>query len=207
MYKDKVQQQQLVEKYKDEKVFVVPANVVENIPDKFTKCKHDSRIWSKYDNLGRYIYRYDAEMNPVFQQIIPYLLICNEDESKYFVSRRLDGDHRLNDKLSLGFGGHINECDGNSDVVLHALVREMDEELDIDPLTRAQYIGTMRDITSKTNDHFGLVFILKATEGDVFIKEVDKLSGEWMDKDTMFNKYQQFEGWSKYILDHLFMSQ
>lgn len=206
MYIDKVIKQQLVEKYKDEKVFIVPANIIENIPDKFTKSKHDPKVWSKYDNVGKYIYRHDAEMNPAFQQIIPYLLVCNEDESKFFVSKRLAGDHRLNDKLSLGFGGHINECDGTNDVVLHALSRELNEELDIDPLTKAQYIGTMRDMASKTNDHLGLIFIVKAKEGDVFIRETNKLSGEWMTKQEMFDEYHKFEGWSKYILDYLYLS-
>lgn len=165
---------------------------------------HDNSIWSKYDNLGQFIYRYDAEQNPEFQQIIPYIVISNEDESKYFVSKRLDGDHRIKDKLSLGFGGHIDQCDGTTNVVLKGLTREIEEELDIDPTTRALYIGTIRDMTSNTNDHLGLAFAVKAVEGEVFIREVDKLHGTWMTKKEMFDLYQSFEGWSKFILDYLF---
>lgn len=205
--KDSILQKELKDKYKEEKVFVIPATIIENVADKFTKSKHSSNVWSKYDNLGRYIYRYDAEYNPVFQQIIPYLLIVNEDESKYFVSKRISGEKRLINNLSLGFGGHIDECDGTHEVVLKALSREMNEELDIDPITKAIYIGTMRDMTSKTNDHFGLIFIVKAKEGDVFIKETDKLEGSWMAREEMYDKYSLFEGWSKYLLDYIYDDQ
>ena len=204
MIRDNVLIKKLKEKYKEEKIFIVPINVIENIPDKFTRSKHDTSIWSKYDNLGKYIYRYDAEYNPVFQQIIPYFLVCNEDESKYYIAKRIKGDHRLVGKLSLGFGGHIDECDGTHEVVLKALSREMNEELDIDPLSRAHFIGTMRDISSETNDHLGLIFIVKAEEGDVSIKETDNLEGKWMTKEEMFEDYSLFEGWSKYIIDYFY---
>jgi predicted NUDIX family phosphoesterase len=78
------------------------------------------------------------------------------------------------------------------------------EELDIEPLTRATYMGTIRDITSSTNDHFGLVFNVKAQEGLVTIKETDKLVGEWMTYQELFDNYSKFENWSKYIIDHFY---
>lgn len=194
----------LKEKYKDEKVFIVPIQAVQHIDDKFTYSKHDNAIWQKYDNLGRYVFRYEAEGEPSMQQIIPYFMVFNEDESKVFVAKRIDGDHRLVDKMSLGFGGHIDECDGYNQCVLKSLTREMWEELDIEPLTRATYMGTIRDITSSTNDHFGLVFYVKALEGSVSIKEVDKLVGEWMTFEELFNNYSKFENWSKYIIDYFY---
>lgn len=197
----------LKEKYKDEKVFIVPIQTVQNVNDKFTYSKHDNSIWYKYDNMGKYVFRYEAEGEPSMQQIIPYFIIFNEDESKLFVARRIDGDHRLVDKLSLGFGGHIDECDGYNQCVLKALTREMWEELDIVPITRATYMGTMRDITSSTNDHFGLVFNVRALEGTVKIKEVDKLVGEWMTFEQLYDNYSKFENWSKYIIDYFYESK
>ena len=196
-----VNRKALKEKYGDEKVFVIPVQKVQNIPDKFTYCKHDDKIWRKYDNQGLYINRWEAEGEPSFQQIIPYFFIMNEDESKVFVAKRIDGDHRLVDKLSLGFGGHIDSCDGYDQAVLKALTREMWEELDIDPITKAVHMGTIRDITSSTNDHLGLVFGVKAIEGEVSIKETDKLVGEWMSLEQLYDNYSKFENWSKYIID------
>ena len=75
-----VNRKALKEKYGDEKVFVIPVQKVQNIPDKFTYCKHDDKIWRKYDNQGLYINRWEAEGEPSFQQIIPYFFIMNEDE-------------------------------------------------------------------------------------------------------------------------------
>ena len=199
-----VNRSKLKEKYGDEKVFVITPDVVSGIPDKFTKQRHDANIWSKYDNIGKYIPRWQAEYNYAFQQLIPYFLVCNQDETKYFVSKRLKGDHRLNNKLSLGFGGHIDECDGYNECVLHALGREMNEELIIEPISKAQFIGTIRDLTSDTNDHFGLAFIIKAEEDKVEINEKDKLEGVWMSKEELFEHYYSFENWSKYIIDYLY---
>ena len=194
----------LKEKYKDEKVFIIPIQAIQHIEDKFTFSKHDNSIWYKYDNIGTYVYRYEAEGEPSMQQIIPYFIVFNEDESKVFVARRIDGDHRLVGKLSLGFGGHIDECDGYNQCVLKALTREMWEELDIEPLTRATYMGTIRDITSSSNDHFGLAFNVNAKENTVTIKESDKLVGEWMTFEQLYDNYSKFENWSKYIIDYFF---
>lgn len=196
-----INRQQLKEKYGDEKVFVVPVNKVEGVPDKFTFSKHDDKIWQKYDNQGIYINRWEAEGDSSFQQIIPYFFVMNADGTKVFIAKRIDGDHRLVDKLSLGFGGHIDSCDGYNEVVLKALTREMWEELDIEPLTKAIYMGTIRDMTSSTNDHFGLVFGVKAEEDKVFIKETDKLIGEWMTFEQLYENYHKFENWSKFLID------
>lgn len=193
--------QALKEKYGDEKVFVLPVSKVEGVPDKFNYAKHDDKIWKKYDNQGIYINRWEAEGDSSFQQIIPYFFVTNEDASKVFVAKRIDGDHRLVDKLSLGFGGHIDSCDGFEQVVLKALTREMWEELDIEPLSKATYMGTMRDMTSSTNDHLGLIFGIQAKEGQVFIRETEKLVGEWMTMQQLYDNYAKFENWSKYIID------
>lgn len=196
--------EELKQKYKKEKVFVLPIDLVTNIPDKFTLVKKDNSIFSKYDNLGTFIYRYDAEYNNAFQQIIPYFFITNKDESKYFVAKRIQGDSRLIDKLSLGFGGHINDCDGNNNIVYHALNREMHEELNIPNNLTFKYLGTMRDITSETSEHFGLIFSVKVDDEKlVSIKETENLEGVWMTPEELFKDFNKFENWSKYILDYI----
>lgn len=191
----------LKEKYGDEKVFVLPITKIEGMPDKFNHVKNDKDIWTKYDNQGLYINRWEAEGDSNFQQLIPYFFVVNENYTKVFVAKRIDGDSRLVNKLSLGFGGHIDSCDGYNQVVLKALSREMNEELDINPISKAQYLGTIRDITSSTNDHFGLAFSIQAEEDKVFIKETDKLIGEWMSFEQLYDNYSKFENWSKFLID------
>ena len=164
----------------------------------------NNSIWSRYDSLGLYINRWEAEYNDAFYQIIPYIIVTNEDESKFFISKRIKGDERLLDVLSLGFGGHINPIDGFHEVILHGLTRELNEELDIDPISRACFVGTIKDSTSPTHEHIGLVFAIKAEKNKVFIKEKNVLEGKWVTKKELFDEYSKFENWSKYIIDYLY---
>ena len=193
-------------KYGEEEVLTVPAYFVSAIKDGFTPEKHDSKIFSRYDQHGRFIKRYDAEGDNAFQQIIPYVLIANKDETKFFVSKRIDGDHRLKDQLSLGFGGHINPCDAERgrDILLAALIRELHEEVYLEISGQVNYMGSMRDMTSSTSDHIGFVFKVHVEhEDETKILETDKLEGYWMNKDELYEQYFKFEGWSKSLINYL----
>lgn len=78
------------------------------------------------------IRRGDAEEDPRFKQPIPYVVIRRDDE--VFVYERLagGGESRLHNKLSLGFGGHMNPMEGAasfSEVLKQNTDRELAEEL------------------------------------------------------------------------------
>jgi len=192
----------LKNKYKDEQVFIIPYANVADINDKFTRVTNEQdTIWTKYDSVGKYIFRYDAEGNNAVQQLIPYILIQNESTGEFFVTKRIKGEPRLVDQLSLGIGGHINPCDGAREALFKGLVRELLEEVYIEVTTRANFVGYMRDITSSTNDHFGCVFLIKAKE--VRVRETDKLEGLWMSIDQLEDNYFKFEGWARYIIDYI----
>lgn len=197
----------LVEKYKDEQVYVVPFESVKHIEDKFSAIdtKDNSlKQLAKYDNLGKFILRHDAEYNPIFQQLIPYVLIADPLGEKFYVSKRIAGDQRLIKNLSLGFGGHINPCDGPTNVILNAFRRELQEEVDIKLHDdKIHFIGHVRDLTSSTPDHLGFVFVVKADK--VRIKESHVLEGQWMTLKELEDNYFNFESWAKYIIDYLYL--
>ena len=206
MLVDNATKKKLKEKYKDEQVFVVPFDSVKHIKDKFTPSDDSIKSLDLYDNMGRYILRYDAEYNPSFQQLIPYVLITDKTGEKYYVSKRIAGDSRLLQNLSLGFGGHINPCDGHAAVILNALYRELNEEVAIDMVKDSvEFLGYVRDLTSTTPDHLGFVFTVKANY--VKIKEDNVLEGFWMTKKELIDNYFHFEGWAKYIIDYFFESE
>lgn len=204
---DKATKAKLKEKYGDEQVFVIPFPVVSSLADKFTRVEHTKDIWTKYDAAGKYIFRYDAEGEPAFQQLIPYILVTNATMDKFYVSRRLaaSGEARLHGQTSMGFGGHINPCDGSNEVLFHAMIRELHEELYIEPLSAAKFIGYVRDMTSSTNDHLGCVFIVQSN--DASIKEKDNHAGEWIEIKQLEERYFDFENWSKHIIDYLVSHQ
>jgi predicted NUDIX family phosphoesterase len=190
------------EKYKGEQVFIVPYDVLSEIGDNFTHVPGDINIWKKFDNHGKYVYRYDAEGEPSMQQLIPYIVIKLSTEDKYFIAERIAGEPRLLGELSLGFGGHINPCDGTTEVLFQALVRELNEELFIgDIQSKARFIGYIRGMNSVTNDHTGCVFVLETNTASV--KEVNSLRGQWMSAQELEDNYFKFENWSKQLISHL----
>ena len=194
------------EKYGDEQVYVVPFLTVNHITDKFSPRSMKVHDLASFDQKGRYVLRSDAEHNAHFQQLIPYVIVSNKGQTSYYVSQRIKGDDRLVNSYSLGFGGHINPCDGHSNVLISSLKRELDEELkasfDYSTLT---FHGNVRDLSSDTSDHLGFVFSIEAAK--VKIKETDRLKGIWMTKEELVENYFYFESWSKYIIDHLFVHE
>ena len=47
---------------------------------------------------------------------------------------------------------------------VYKTAEELNEELILEPTSKAKYLGTVRDLTSKTKEHLGLVFIIETKE-------------------------------------------
>lgn len=121
--------------------------------------------------------RCEAEQNPAFKQIIPYIILMSMD-GRIFTTLRLGGDERLKGQHSIGLGGHM---DGGEDV-LTALYREMKEEVglteaDVTDIQLSGYIYSSR--TEVDSVHIGAVYLLKTTRSDVVCLERDTLFGYW----------------------------
>lgn len=195
----------LKEKYGNEQVYVVPYVETGKIADGF---KYDDKIdILSLERNGKFIYRYDAEYNEAFCQLIPYIIVVNEERDKIFVSRRIAGDERLTGSLSF-FGGHINPCDSAElSVIEGAAKRELAEEVDFVPAKDTKYkvIGTVRETYSKTKEHLGIVYVVNVK--DAKIREKDILEGVWMDYDWLIKDYGRFEGWAKAIIEKMFIEK
>src|SRR6266542_6473300 len=59
----------------------------------------------------RFLPRSQAEENPRFKQIIPYVLIKRGESLLHYVRGKGSGEKRLVAKGSIGIGGHINPID------------------------------------------------------------------------------------------------
>ena len=195
----------LAKKYPTEQVFVVPYEKTKCIPDNFTlagKLKLDLADW---EQKGRFILRQDAEYNPAVQQLIPYILVANAKGTKLYVLERIGGEERLKGSLALGCGGHINPEDAGG-IILNSALREMNEELKIRTKRNEQlrFIGYVRDLVGKTNDHTGFVFLIHATSASV--REKESLIGRWAALPDLIADYERFESWARHIIDHLYVS-
>ena len=155
------------------------------------------------ESLGQFIYRYEAEINFEYRQIIPYCLLRYED--RFFATQRLKGDSRLVGQYSLGIGGHIEKVDRQQrSLIRNGLKREISEEVDIlsgiGSLDMAGIICS--DATEVDRVHFGLVYIALLKDADVRVKETDKLKGMWIDKSDLLAMSEKFEVWSQICLQN-----
>ena len=188
--------------YGDEEVFAVPYQNTLDIQNGFTHAKHDPKIWSKYDNLGRYLPRDIVEGRQEFQQIVPYIIIRSVDGN--FLTAKQKNTDKTKNIMSLGFGGHIIPSDGLQSVIFKAAVRELLEQIDIVNLSPMKFVGYVREHNSDIKDHLGVVFIIDMLEQkEVSIKDTDNLEMLWHSIDDMVEHYSKYETWSKHIINHL----
>lgn len=192
-------------KYGNEEVYVVPYHNTLYIQDGFTRIEKEPYIWTKFDNIGRYIYRDEVEGKPELQQIIPYILIRNI-EGEYLIARRTDktSETRWHNTISIGFGGHINPCDGTRQVLFQGAVRELLEEVSLSHYSPMKFLGYVRDMRSEINDHLGCVFLIDNVDSkETSIRETDKLVGDWFTKEQLIEHYGKLETWAKHITNYL----
>jgi predicted NUDIX family phosphoesterase len=150
---------------------------------------------------GEYRPRGEAEVDPAWQQVIPYLLM--RDGERLFLMQRTQagGDARLHDLYSLGIGGHLNPEDGG---VLEGLRREFHEEMVAEWDPEPRLIGLLKDDDVLVGQvHVGVVFEADAAGRALSVRETDKLSGRFATPRECEPLYGQMETWSQLLYDHV----
>jgi predicted NUDIX family phosphoesterase len=153
----------------------------------------------------RFIDRDDVETNENFKQIIPYVIICNQDE--YFLLNRTENqtESRLHNKYSLGVGGHINpiKVEWKDEIIIEGLKKELKEEISIKGSFKLEFIGLINDESSSVSRvHLGLLYILTPSmPEDISVLETEKMTGLWIKKEDIKTYYNDLETWSQIALD------
>jgi predicted NUDIX family phosphoesterase len=200
---------ELKEKYEAERVFVVKNVVLPKLNEGFNTVKQveDTGLsLALLDKLGSFEYRYMVEYNPKYRQIIPYCVVCHDN--KYFAMRRLagSGEARLHQKITIGIGGHINPIDDGYNVFGTALKRELNEEVNIENvlISDITWVGILNDNSNQVSqDHLGLVYIVKVSSSDIAVIETDKLEGHFLSRNDLLLSYSCLESWSQIVFDSL----
>lgn len=214
--KTKIRLRELKEKYGDEEVFAVPYQHTQDIPDGFQKFKGKAQdAIRKLMVRGKFLLRAAIEEDMSFQQVIPYVLICNDDASKFFVTLRIAGEKRLLGSLSLGIGGHLNPCDkgfmgDGFATLMNGMRREENEETNISEVAIDVHepYGTVRDLKSSTPDHVGIVYLHYVYDAaNLDVKEKDSLEPLWMTKEELVKNYEKFESWAQLIIADLVLTK
>jgi len=150
---------------------------------------------------GRFMRRGDAEEDPSFKQVIPYLVL--RDGERWFLMRRTKagGDARLHDLWSIGVGGHLNPGDGD---VAGGLAREWAEEVAADFVPEYRPVGLLNDDTTPVGAvHVGFVYVADAGGRPVTIRETEKLVGAFASGDEVEAVRDRLETWSRLVFDAL----
>ena len=153
-------------------------------------------------NEHEFIDRPAAEEDPSYKQIIPYVVLTRK--GLVFATRRLNkgGESRLHGKVSIGIGGHINPVDETDrrSVLMKGLERELDEEVYIQRRGELVPQGFINDDGNGVGAvHLGLCFSMEV-EGEVSVKETEKLSGGWMSLQELRGEFHNMETWSQIAL-------
>ena len=188
--------EELKAKYGDVEVFVISNEITKGF-NTFMQLDKDNKFSEIFNQVGKFIPRYEAELDFGNRQIIPYCLVkCGKH---YFITRRLEGDSRLTGKYSLGVGGHLERVDGtNNDYIKSGMMRELDEEININSnIESINLIGMICSNNTEVDSvHLGLVYVVEVDGLDVIVKETDTLVGDWISTEELINFNGELESWS-----------
>jgi len=147
-----------------------------------------------------FVAREDAEVQPKWRQIIPYVVVMHGDD--VFTLRRLrkQTETRLHDKVSIGIGGHINP--GHD--VLAGLHKELEEEIAVNDPFALEFAGILNDESTEVSRvHLGAVYVLGASSANVSVRETEKMSGSFIARHDLGAMRDAMETWSQVVFDAL----
>jgi predicted NUDIX family phosphoesterase len=162
---------------------------------------------------NRFMPRAQAETDPNFKQLIPYVVITDGKSVLHYVRGKKAGEQRLVAKGSVGIGGHINNKDHdlslfaftfNMEAFEDAVKREVCEELTIQGAFNARPVGLINDDSTEVGRvHFGVVHVLFRTPEQVKKNEQVITQVEFLPIEELKAKREQMESWSQLCLDNL----
>ena len=191
-------------KKSDEKILVIKKNILFSYQVtnglKPADFNHYQKLIRKYK---KFMWRSKVEQDPTYKQIIPYLIFTHDD--KFFVMRRKNdaSEVRLQNKFSLGIGGHIKKEDLKRTNIIEWAEREFHEEVEYKGNFEIEPIGILNDESNAVGQvHTGFVFLLRGEHNNIKIKDEHK-EGMLVTLEECKALYNQMENWSQIVIDYL----
>ena len=203
----------------EEQVLVVERKVVEEVGLfhglNFTVAPYLDKLFAP--GVPRFIPRPQAEANPAYKQLIPYVIItCNGKYLTYVRGKRA-GETRLVSKRSIGIGGHINPVDerllleavpklntGFRNSYNIAVDREVTEEVNIQANHTDRIVALLNDDTNEVGQvHLGIVHLWTLDAPNVKRKEQMITKITFMTPSELQEVRDSMETWSQLCLEGL----
>jgi predicted NUDIX family phosphoesterase len=159
----------------------------------------------------QFLKRIQAEGDPRFKQIIPYVVYVCADRVFSYVRGKTSGETRLVGNRSIGIGGHVNPLDNINEgtwpgIFLRGARREVREELEFE---RNYVLVPDAVINDESNEvgqvHFGVLFVVHIEdESDIRAREDCLTDSEFIPiQDLKGPRREELEVWSKLVIDYL----
>lgn len=166
----------------------------------------------------RFMRRGDAERDPEFKQLIPYVLFTwtNPDGEVFVFAYRRgkgQGEQRLVAKWSVGVGGHVNDTDARADgagLFDAGVQREIEEEVTLGAnVLSFTKVGLVNDdLTEVGKVHLGVVCRIELEEPKLASNEPDLLEARFRPVAELLREIDddpnRFESWTALALTGLF---
>ena len=163
---------------------------------------------TRITNYQEFLWRSSMEENPLYKQIIPYMIFTHNN--KFFLMRRRhDGNAKeLRNKVTLGIGGHLRKEDTLlSNSIAEWGKREFEEEISYQGSYKIRPLGLVNDEESMIGKvHAGFVFLLEGDSSTIQIKSEFK-EGALLSLEECLTYYDQMELWSKFAINYMIQAR
>ncbi|MEA3187491.1 MAG: hypothetical protein QOD99_1321 [Chthoniobacter sp.] len=153
--------------------------------------------------------RSEAETNPAFKQIIPYVLLVHDGRVLHYVRGKKAGEQRLVAKGSIGIGGHMNDDDEglfalDKAAYLEGVRREVFEELNVQTQFQDRIVALLNDDSNDVGKvHLGVVHVFSLASDRVEKREAMITNLVFLSPEELRTRREQLETWSQISLDSL----
>jgi predicted NUDIX family phosphoesterase len=197
-----------------EQVLVIERKVVEKI-GMFEGLAFDVERYLReifVPGVPRFMLRSEAENNPSYKQLIPYVIMAHQGKFLSYVRGKKAGEQRLVAKRSIGIGGHINPVDADNSTLFaylkenydYAVKREVEEEVSVETGHTDSIVALLNDESNEVGKvHLGIVHFWDLDVPKVEKREQMITQMSFMTIDELEQVRDTLETWSQKCLDGL----
>jgi predicted NUDIX family phosphoesterase len=153
-----------------------------------------------------FIPRSQAEVNPRYKQLIPYVVLRYRDSVFSYVRGKKSTESRLIAQRSIGVGGHIEPSDqslfsSDREMYLEAAHREVNEEVKLDTMYREHVVALINDDSTDVGKvHLGIMHIWDVAEPKVTKREGLITQAGFASIEELKKNITELETWSQIAL-------